>query len=147
MLSHKMARIQFLLALLICTQIWAPGLAGTAETTLAWDPNSEADLAGYRLHVLEQPHGSAYRPLATIPLADIDPQTPRYTVVDLMPDAEYWFVVTAYNLSGEESGPSNSVCVINGDSCTPRFATSSGGGCFLSNTNTPSALRTRDPIR
>jgi hypothetical protein len=71
------------------------------SVTLAWDPNSEPDLAGYRLY-----YGTAsrsyYRTVevaggTSVPVADLDPGT------------TYYFAVTAYNTAGLESDFSNEV--------------------------------------
>jgi hypothetical protein len=117
--------------LLACGFMPTPVWAATDEVTLAWDPNSESDLAGYQLYIQEEPHDSGYRLLATIPLADIDALAPSYTVFDLEADTQYRFVITAYNRDGDESGVSNSVCVENGGLCSVYYSTGSASGCFL----------------
>lgn len=124
----------------------ASGWAAADEITLAWDANSEPDLAGYRLYIQEGDGGTGFRLLTTIPLSDIDPEAPRHTIFDLMPDTEYRFTVTAYNQNGDESGLSNTVCVANGRQCTVSFSSSSSG-CFIGSLNTPSALKTPAPVR
>jgi hypothetical protein len=117
--------------LLITSVLWVPAWAATDEITLAWDPNAEADLAGYRLYIQEGVDDGGYILLVTIPLTDIDPQAPSYAVFDLEADTQYRFVITAYNQNGDESGLSNSVCVENGRQCTVAFSASSPNGCFL----------------
>lgn len=121
--------------------------SATADTiTLAWDSNSESDLAGYRLYVQEGDDGAGFRLLATIPLTDIDPQAPRHTVLDLMPDTQYRFTITAFNQNGDESGLSNTVCVINTQQC-PVSLNTSNSGCFIGSLNTPCALKIPAPAR
>lgn len=118
-----------------------PLRAVAGEITLAWDPNSEADLAGYRLYMQEGAQASGYRLLVDIPLFDIDSEAPSFTIFDLMADTHYYFAITAYNANGDESGFSNSVCVINAQTCAATFSVSSSGGCFLNSLNTPSAWK------
>jgi chitinase len=146
--TGKMAKVLTILSfvIIICGLSLSPGWAVADEITLAWDPNSEPDLAGYRLYVQEDDDGAGFRLLATIALTDIDPQAPRHTVLDLMPDTRYRFTITAYNQNGDESGLSNTVCVINGQQCVVS-SSSSSSGCFIGSVNTPSALKTPAPAR
>ena len=76
----------------------------SAQVILGWDPNTEADLAGYKVYV-----GTASGVYTTT--IDVGKVT-TYTVTGLQPGNTYYFVVTAYNLSGFESGYSNEVSVI-----------------------------------
>jgi hypothetical protein len=74
----------------------------SATVTLAWDANSEPDLAGYKLYA--GTNGSGIHTL----LGDVGNIT-LVTVSNLTLGATYYFVVTAYNTSGLESTPSNEV--------------------------------------
>lgn len=76
--------------------------ASFAETvTLAWDPNSEPDLEGYRLHI-----GTSSRSYnIVIPVG----KTTEYTVTELPPGSKFFFAVTAVNSSGLESTYSEEV--------------------------------------
>ena len=71
-----------------------------AEVTLAWDPNTEPDLAGYRIYYGSAP--GVYGTTITIGM-----QT-TYAVTNLSPGTWY-FAITAFNTSGLESGYSNEV--------------------------------------
>lgn len=89
------------------------------DVTLVWDPNTEVDLAGYKVY-----YGTASGVYAS-PVT-ISVQT-TYTIKNLSPGT-YFFAVTAYNTAGRESGYSNEVtktvaatsaiykCDLNGDS-------------------------------
>ena len=94
-------RALFFLIGIILSSIFAlssPVWAGDA--ILSWDPNSETDLAGYKV----------YHRLATgnfgVPI-DVGNQT-TYTVTGLG-DGTYHFAITAYDTSGNESPKSTEV--------------------------------------
>lgn len=70
---------------------------------LGWTPNSESDLAGYKIY-----WGLASRSYGT-PVAVPLPHTPTATVSNLPTGRTYYFAVTAYDVSGNESGFSNEV--------------------------------------
>ncbi len=70
--------------------------AFAAQVTLAWDPNTESDLAGYKIH-----YGTAsnnYSVHLDVHLVF------SYTVLGLMAGQTYYFAASAYDISGNESG-------------------------------------------
>ena len=75
----------------------------TSSATLTWDANTEPDLASYRIYRSTTPgvYGAA---LATIPTG-----TTNYVATGLQVGTTYYFVVTAVDLSDNESQPSNEV--------------------------------------
>ena len=73
--------------------------AMAAQVTLAWDPNTESDLAGYRVH-----YGTASGSYTSH--TDVHNVT-SYTVTGLTAGQTYYFAATAYDASGNESGYSN----------------------------------------
>ena len=75
--------------------------ATVTQATLIWDPNSEPDLAGYKLHL--GPTSGNYDTVI-----DVGNLT-TYTLTDLDVDETYYIAATAYNTSGLESGYSNEV--------------------------------------
>ncbi len=75
--------------------------AAAAQVTLAWDPNTEADLAGYRIH-----YGTVAGNLSNH--IDVKKVT-SYTVSGLTAGQTYYFAASAYDTAGNESGYSNSV--------------------------------------
>jgi fibronectin type 3 domain-containing protein len=75
--------------------------AVAAQATLAWDPNTESDLAGYRIH-----YGTASGSYTVH--TDVHNVT-TYSLTDLKEGQLYYFAVTAYDTAGNESGYSNEV--------------------------------------
>jgi hypothetical protein len=71
------------------------------QATLEWAPNSEPDLAGYKLH-----YGLTSRSYGTT--IDVGKHT-TYTLINLSVGETYYIAATAYNTSGQESGYSNEV--------------------------------------
>lgn len=141
-----------LLGLLLTAHICS--VAQAAEVTLAWDPNTEADLDGYTVYYSKGSPGPPYDYAGDIPLAELpNPQSPMVTLTDLEEQVSYYFAVTAYDINGNESSFSSSLCVyIDGSvgECIPspalnpplssgisRSGGSSGGGssgsgaCFI----------------
>ncbi len=80
------------------TALEAPAVTGSA--TLDWAPNTEPDLAGYRVY-----HGTA--PGSYGPAVDVGLAT-TYTVSDL-PAGTHYFTVTAYDAAGNESARATEV--------------------------------------
>jgi fibronectin type 3 domain-containing protein len=73
--------------------------------TATWNANSEADLAGYNIY-RSTTHGSGYVKINTAPI----PKSATPTFVDNINgsvQATYYYVVTAIDTSGNESGHSN----------------------------------------
>jgi hypothetical protein len=91
--------IRFLAILLLA---YASALA--ASVKLAWDPNTEEDIAGYR--IWQAISSGAY---ITPAVADVEHPTTNATVTGLVARRTYYFVATAYNTSDLESGYSNEV--------------------------------------
>jgi hypothetical protein len=70
------------------------------EVDLSWSINTEADLAGYRVHRSEQQGTPG--PLVTPDLL----LSPVYRDTSVLPGHTYWYSVTAVDRSGNESSPS-----------------------------------------
>jgi len=77
--------------------------AYAAVTNLAWDANTETDLAGYKLYQSTVGPTGPFTYVKTIVKGTLATAT-----ADL-PDGTYWWVLTAYDNSGNESGYSNVV--------------------------------------
>ena len=91
------------------------GAAQALDVTLSWDPNSETDLAGYKVYYGTSSGGpyngtgsnSGSSPI-TVPLNTLAASNPEFTVRNL-PTGTYYMVVTAYDTGNLESGFSNQV--------------------------------------
>src|SRR2546430_14889919 len=79
----------------------APAVSSAAQVTLAWDPNTETDLSGYKLY-----YGTSSGSYPSS--VDVGNLT-SYTLSGLLEGRIYYFAVTAYDLSLGESGVSNEV--------------------------------------
>jgi PKD repeat protein len=78
-----------------------PSAASAASVSLVWDPNPEADLAGYKVHV-----GASTRTYTqTIDVGHVT----AFTVPNLSDGQTYFFTVTAYDIFANDSGFSNEV--------------------------------------
>jgi len=116
----------------------APGHA--VDVTLAWDANSESDLAGYAIYYGTESGGpyfgegavEGYSPVDILldEDEDPDPNVVQFTLHDL-PEGIYFFAVTAFNTSGEESGYSNEASTASDEPGTYGGASGGGGGCFI----------------
>jgi uncharacterized membrane protein len=81
--------------------ILSAATAGTA--TLTWNASTESDLIGYKVY-RGTASGIYGAPLTTLPKA-----TTNYTAAGLQNGTTYFFVITAYDSSGNESTYSNEV--------------------------------------
>ena len=86
------------------------------DFTLAWDANTDPDLEGYLLYYKTGPLSSPYNGMGAtegdspiyISLQEIsNPEQPEYTIHGLDETEDYYFVLTAYDIYGRESGYSN----------------------------------------
>jgi hypothetical protein len=105
-----------LLTLTLCLFLFT-AFANSAEVTLLWDPNSESDLAGYKVYYGTNPDGQyegtdagqGASPI-TLPLENLsDVNNPEYTLTGLDGSKIYYFVVTAFDTEDLESDFSNEV--------------------------------------
>lgn len=77
-----------------------PAAAYAATATLAWDANTETDLAGYRAHYGISPGNYTNH---------VEAGAQTQIVLTLAGGQTYYFAATAYDTSGNESGFSNEV--------------------------------------
>ena len=78
----------------------SPAPPSTASVTLAWTPNTEPDLAGYKVYRATS-SGSYGAAIATLPA-----NTTSFVATGLQPGVTYFFVITAFDSSGNESARS-----------------------------------------
>jgi hypothetical protein len=96
-LSAKARRVNPGMGIITCLAIGlAAGSAPAAQVDLIWEPNTESDLSGYRIH-----YGTASRAYSVH--IDVGHVT-DYTVPDLLDGVVYYFAATAYDTLGNESG-------------------------------------------
>jgi len=131
----QLNRIHALLNLLIVLAVLLFPLfaetSGAATVTLAWDPNHEPTVAGYRLYV-----GTSSRHYTSS--VDVANST-RATISSLIEGVTYYMAVTAYDTSGNQSGYSDEIVYTapggSSPSPSPDSGTVSGGGggggCFI----------------
>jgi hypothetical protein len=112
--SNKFSRSLLFFSVLLMAvliSVWARA----EQAILGWDANTEADLAGYRIH-----YGTASGSYTTH--LDVHNVT-AFTVTGLSPGQTYYFAASAYDIYGNESGYSNevshSIPAANGAPSTP----------------------------
>src|SRR5438876_6262121 len=110
----------------------APALSSAAQVTLAWDPNTETDLAGYKLC-----YGTSSGSYPSS--VDVGNLT-SYTLSGLLEGRTYYFAATAYDLNVNESGFSNEVSKAIADVTPPTVSiTAPAAGATVLGTMTVSA--------
>ncbi len=133
-LSRNLVFFSVLLVALLIS-VWARA----EQVTLAWDANTEPDLAGYKVH-----YGTASGSYTSS--LDVNKVTTA-SIGTLTAGQTYYFAVTAYNSSNKESGYSNqvsySVLAPNGAPLTP--ATPTGASAALVNASIAFSTSTTDP--
>ena len=113
--------------------------AHAADVTLAWDPNQEGDLEGYGVYYKRGAAGPPYDFFGYVGTADLnDENSPAFTITGLQ-EATYYFSVTAYDTSGNESAFSTAVCAQVGAVVTPCADT---GGAPAASSGTATASGT-----
>lgn len=93
-----------LLVLVLALMLIVPS-AFAADVTLQWDPNSELDLGGYRVYKSNSLGDYTYGIGNEADSISAGTETSTITVED----GTWFFVVTAWDNDGNESGPSNEV--------------------------------------
>jgi len=111
-----------LLSLMVTASILLMASIAVADNTVIfqWDENTETDLAGYRLYQSDTPDGQVID--GTSFVAEIAPNAhesdPELTGIEAgkdayrllnVPDGTLYWVLTAYDTTGNESGKSNEV--------------------------------------
>ena len=108
------------------------------DVTIAWSPNIESDVEGYKLYYKTGFNGPPYNGVgATEGDAPItiwtdelyNPEQPEFTIHGLNENETYHFVLTAYDIDGYESAYSDEVSFNSGDDGA--YDGGDGGGCFI----------------
>lgn len=117
-----------------------PDMACAAEITLAWDPNSESNLAGYKLYYESENDVELYAgqdanegdsPII-IYVDELErPNSPSYTISGLNAGVCYYFNLVAFNEEGIESSFSGEVGVVVGKKGY-NLEAGSDTSCFIS---------------
>lgn len=117
-----MKRLIFVLTtVMVLISGFGPSQAG--QVVFEWDANTESDLAGYRMYQSSVSGQYVYGKANAI--GEIPAGTETFTLVTLADGTFYW-VATAFDTAGNESGPSNEVSTtINFEPPKPP------GGCVL----------------
>lgn len=92
---RKRQIIPFILPVCLLLLALFPAHGAASALTLAWDPNGEPDLAGYKVYYGTQSGIYDF-------VVDVGNVT-HFTVNDLERDTRYYFAVTAYDSSWNES--------------------------------------------
>ena len=120
--------------------------AAAWDITLAWDPNTEANLDGYTVYYTKNAPGPPYDYVGDLPLNEMaDPNRPSTSITNLERNISYYFALTAYDTDGNESSFSQQLCVRNDGNiyqCAPAAtvsgsSSSGSGGCFVQATKGP----------
>ena len=103
-MKRTMKRIVVAVILVLLMVMNAPAV----DKTFTWDANTEADLAGYRLY---QSNVSNQYSIGSGWIAEI-PAGTEILSYNVTPDETYYFVLTAFDVNGNESGYSNEVSTV-----------------------------------
>jgi len=125
-------------SVIACVLILSPGSARVwaAQVRITWDPNTETDLAGYRVYYgVSSGDYDAY--------VEVGNQIGA-TVSGLAYGMAYYFAATAYDLAGNESAYSNEVVYVPQASCAYSISPASlslggSGGTGVVSVSTPSS--------
>jgi hypothetical protein len=129
--GKKMKSVKILTIAAVCL-LMASAPAFAQNVSLAWDPNREADVAGYKVHYKSANNSSfngtgAVQGSSPITVGNLT----SLQIMGLEENKTWCFAVSAYNTSGEESPLSGEVCTVAGP----------GSGNRPSGTLTPPKLK------
>lgn len=153
--SHAIFFLVFPVVFLVTTCLFF-AVANAADVTLAWDANTEENLAGYKLYYdgdsdteMYQGTGAAEGDSPIIIYVDdlTDDEEPTFTVTGLDEGQYYYFALTAFDTDGMESDFSDEVGALLGSENSLGTSVSAaadaggsddggggGSGCFISGT-------------
>src|SRR2546427_2993065 len=135
MLAGQLCLAVFVACVLTVLCSLPPAVSSAAQVTLAWDPNTDPDLAGYKIYYGFSSGSYQFS-------VDVGNRT-SYLLAGLLEGQIYYLAVTAYNLSGVESGFSNEVSKAIADVTPPTVSmTAPAAGVTVAGTVTVSASAT-----
>ena len=105
--GDDMKKLLKMFSVIVLTSLLMLGLSGVtwAESiSLEWDANTESDLAGYKIYVGTE--SGVYA--SNTDVGDVL----ENEMQNLIPGTTYFFVATAYDTSGNESGYSNEISTL-----------------------------------
>jgi hypothetical protein len=112
----------FFILLIFILSLLVPA-AHAADVTVAWDPNPEPEVAGYKIYYGTTPGSYA----ASVNVGNI-----TSTVVSgLEAGITYYFAAVAYDSQGSESGFSNEIVYAVPAAASIGSSSGSGGACFI----------------
>jgi len=108
---------------LLCILLILPSICPAAQVTLAWDPNPEPTVSGYRVY-----YGTTSSYYTAV--IDVGNQT-AVTITGLVPGVTYFISATAYASTGDESKFSGEIAYTASGASPSSSGSSGGGGCFI----------------
>lgn len=82
-----------------------------SNKTFEWDRNTEPDIKGYRLYQSDTPFAKDVTPARSFQVGE-DVLHPINVITILVEDGKWYWVATAFDNGGNESGPSNEIIKI-----------------------------------
>ena len=129
-----LAKAVYSVAMLAVFLFLSMATAQAAQVSLAWDPSTSSNVAGYRIYYRQASDNYSNICGSGAACKDTGKQTSS-TLTGLQDGVPYYFVVKAYDTSTPpiESGPSNEVCQPCASSTAPtaNFSASSTSGAPL----------------
>jgi len=110
----KKKTVTFIVLPLLLLLALSPAHLAASTLTLAWDPNTEEDLAGYKIYYGTRSGDYDF-------VIDLGNITHR-TVTNLEPETRYYFALTAYDNAGNESDFSWEVSAVAGGQLAVDFS-------------------------
>ena len=114
--------IPFILAVIPIAFAAAPS-GHAAQVTLAWDPNPDPSVIGYRVY-----YGTLSHYYTAV--VDVGRQS-ACTLADLLPGVTYFIAATAYSGTGESDFSGEIAYTVPGSPSSPSASSGGGGGCFI----------------
>jgi hypothetical protein len=134
-MRHSFLRNSIVIFLILLLTLLFSSIESMAQVKLAWDPNTEPDLAGYQVYYGTASGNYGY----SIDVGNVA----TYTLMGLTQGVTYYIAVTAYDSADNESAYSNEVSYTTPVACTysisptSQVAGSSGGAALVNVTTSP----------